>query len=405
MRRLPLCLCLCVILADAALAGENGNGKTLPELAPDPQVTAILEKLGDNEYAQLPPAKITGEFNDLAKGFRLDQRGPGIRNFCMKMPYAPDRKRAFYAGGNHGTPHKLNDIWEFDLAANTWVLLSPPDLNLRRGVKTNKFKTVDGVYMSEGGKIAVGGHTFSGFTYDPVSRRVLWYHKHMGPREGGYMGPYLWAFEPNTRTWEHVKTRQPWPKYDPGSAFDYVPKLGKCVWSNNRTSAAVWTYDHASKSWASLGAKGGLDDCARMSAQKVYDSRRDLLICHGGHSDYTSEYSFATRTWKKTAVCDKDHTNAPKGADKLTLFAYDSVNAVVLLCDNMGGYIWIYDPDTKKWTRTAPKNSQPDRRCTRGIHKGNKFLPLGFFDSARNALVTNDGGKVTWVYRYKRAGK
>jgi hypothetical protein len=413
MRALPVCIV--VMLVNAALAGENGGKelKVLPELPPDAKVMSILEKLGDNEYAQLPPARITGEFNALARKFKLHERGPGQRDYCLKMPWAPDRKRAFYAGGNHGAPHKLNDLWEYDLPSNTWVLLSPPDFDgSNRKAHMDQLVFKDGAVKTKSGKLLVGGHTFSGFTYDPELRLLLWYHKRVSPsrlfpknpeyEKAYFNGPYLWGFDPYARNWQHIRTKPPFARYDPGSAFNYVSKLKKCVWNNNRRSPGLWSYEHASRSWKKMPARGGAGQSPKMSAQIVYDPKRDILIAHGGHSSYTSEFSFANMSWKKTATVDKENKVAPRGADKLSTFAYDAVNGVVLLCDNLGGYIWVYDPDAKKWTRATPKNSKPDARRTAGIKKGRKFTPQGFFDPLRNALVLSGGGRKVWVYRYKR---
>jgi hypothetical protein len=44
------------------------------------------------------------------------------------MVWAPERKRALYCGANHGVPHRLNDVWEFDLPSLSWVMLYAPDL-------------------------------------------------------------------------------------------------------------------------------------------------------------------------------------------------------------------------------------------------------------------------------------
>ncbi len=381
-----------------------------PVLPADPEVVRILDELGDNSYAKLPPANIHGEFNAMARQLRLHERGPGSRDYCLKMPWSPDRKRALYAGGNHGAPHKINDVWEYDLDSNTWVLLSNPDYNARRGQgKPEQLTYRDGVLMTRNGNLVVGGHTFSGFTYDAKARLLLWYHKTMTPKTADrpepdklYKGPMLWAFDPYARKWQHIRTNEPWPRYDPGSALNYLPHLGKSLWSNNRTSSQLWLYDHAARSWEKLPAKGEYGQWPRMSSQKVYDPANNVLVAHGGHSNYTSEYSFADGTWRQTVEANKEQTNAPYGADKLSAFVYDSVNGVCLLSDNLGGYMWVYDAKADKWERLTPENSRPDYRGTSGIQKGQKLAPMGFFHPDRNVLVLSDGGKEVWVYRYKR---
>lgn len=147
-----------------------------PALTPDPEVTKILDGLGDNSLAVLPSTKVTGEFNDLARLFQLDKRGPGGRDFTIKMVWAPERRRALFCGANHGTPHRLNDCWEFDLAANTWQLLYAPDFNDGRNARQFNSKVIlkDGVIQTEGGGPVHAAHTWWQFTYDPVRKRALW---------------------------------------------------------------------------------------------------------------------------------------------------------------------------------------------------------------------------------------
>ena len=69
-----------------------------------------------------------GDFNDTARRYNLHKTGPLARDFTLKMVWAPERKRVLFCGANHGVPHRLNDVWEFDLAALTWVMLYAPDL-------------------------------------------------------------------------------------------------------------------------------------------------------------------------------------------------------------------------------------------------------------------------------------
>jgi hypothetical protein len=153
-----------------------GAEKIEPALMPDPEVTRILDGLGDNSLAVLPTTKVAGEFNDLARLFQLDQRGPGGRDFTIKMIWAPERRRALFCGANHGSPHRLNDCWEFDLAANTWQLLYPPDYNDGRNALQFNSKVIlkDGVIQTERGGPVHVAHTWWQFTYDPVRKRALW---------------------------------------------------------------------------------------------------------------------------------------------------------------------------------------------------------------------------------------
>ena len=91
----------------------------------DPAIVAQLKALQPGQSLRLPRVRVVG---DGVERYREWYRnGPGQRDYCNKMPYAADRGTALYAGGNHGGPHRLNDVWEFHLGSNTWHLLYGPD--------------------------------------------------------------------------------------------------------------------------------------------------------------------------------------------------------------------------------------------------------------------------------------
>ena len=98
------------------------------KLEPKPAVVEKLAELEPNAGALLGKADVLGEFNDTARKFDLHKTGPRGRDFTNKMCWAPDRKRALFCGANHRVPHRLNDVWEFDLPSLSWVMLYAPDL-------------------------------------------------------------------------------------------------------------------------------------------------------------------------------------------------------------------------------------------------------------------------------------
>lgn len=110
----------------------------LPSLEPNPKVTEVLAALGDNSSAILTGLKTVGEWNKLNRDHYMDKRGPVGRDYTIKAVWMPDRKRAFFCGGNHGAPHRVNDAWEFDLPSHTWVQLFAPDADRGRGVTVVK---------------------------------------------------------------------------------------------------------------------------------------------------------------------------------------------------------------------------------------------------------------------------
>ncbi|MBL8483135.1 MAG: hypothetical protein JNJ60_13125, partial [Rhodocyclaceae bacterium] len=136
--------------------------------------------------------------------------GPGRRDFSNKMAYAPDRGSALYCGANHGSPHRLNDVWEFHLLSNTWRMLVAPghdatvlrallntEQKLREALVTGRdpdknraeldklgaqirdwYRNVDvkNGYLEDtvnGGPVEPS-HTWDGVTYDEATRRLYW---------------------------------------------------------------------------------------------------------------------------------------------------------------------------------------------------------------------------------------
>lgn len=93
----------------------------------------------------------------------MQETGPTGRDFTIKMAWMPDRKRAFFCGANHGSPHRLNDAWEYDLASNAWVLLYTPDYNDRGPITEYDKATLvlnDGWLRTRKGGPAHPGHTW-----------------------------------------------------------------------------------------------------------------------------------------------------------------------------------------------------------------------------------------------------
>ena len=147
----------------------SATDSTEPALEPDTAVLAKLEALGDNSCCILDGTRIIEDLGDFAKGWhRMKETGPTGRDFTIKMVWMPDRKRAFFCGANHNSPHRFNDAWEYDLASNTWVLLYTPDYNDRGPITDDDKQTLvlqDGWLRTKKGGPAHPAHT-------PGTRRI-----------------------------------------------------------------------------------------------------------------------------------------------------------------------------------------------------------------------------------------
>jgi hypothetical protein len=129
LSRIHVSLAAVAIFCCAARGGEDGRAqgpKVTPELKPDAALVEKIADLPENTWLKLPPVKTAGDLSGLKPGQGYHRWGPLPRDYCNKMVWAPDRKRALYCGGGHNFDPG-NDVWEYDLAANTWACLYAAD--------------------------------------------------------------------------------------------------------------------------------------------------------------------------------------------------------------------------------------------------------------------------------------
>ncbi len=402
---------LTVIVGSIFLGGVSASEKTAvePALPPDAKVTEILNGLGDNSSAVLPPIKTVGEWNAITKQFDMEHTGPVGRDYTNKAVWMPDRNRAFYCGANHGAPHRLDDAWEYDLASNTWVLLFAPDANNATGVMEIKEETIPGttekvkfVQTNRGGPTHYG-HTWWAFCYDPGMKAALWMNVGIGDRfanyieqtthskEGIYEGPPMWSFKPYEKQWKLVLSPKPFPQVPYAAQMEYVSDLGGpvCV-SGGWSGKGTWLYNHATNSWKQLKA---LSNEPIYESLMAYDSENKVLVAQEPEKS-TLQFDIHENKWQKVLDPGKDSADAPEGMDARSTMYYDSGNGVCLLFhQDTPDVMWSYSAKDKKWT----KNKVSGPPCPPG-------RTISYFDSARNVFVVNKAS-TTWVYRFKKETK
>ncbi len=419
-------LSLCMGLASCG-ENESSAGKKSPKIEPpavnkvepvlpaDPKVTGILNGLGENSSALLSPIKTAGEFNDVARSYNMQKSGPVSRDYCNKMVWAPDRKRALYCGANHGAPHRLNDAWEYDLPSNTWVLLFAPDANRdvsQAAIKEYEVKLADGkvakykVLCTRRGGPFDPCHTWWGLTYDPGMKAMLWMNtvsflRRDALRKLGVSakdlapGPPLWAFYPYEKKWRRVITGKPFPGAMQGGSMEHVPELGGSVWYGNQWNwSGMWVYQYRTNSWKDLKPNGisrPYGNKAFPSSEPVtcYDSENKAIVAQRSRTTY--HYDVAANKWGVALSKPKESSEVPDGLDHKSILAYDSAGKVCVLLT--GKQLWTYKTAEKKWTKVTPKGPGP---------VGGRFM--GYYDPERNVFVVNAGSK-TWVYRHKKAAE
>ena len=368
---------------------------------------AKLADLKPGHGAVLGEAEVVGEFNEVAKHWRLHETGPRGRDFTIKMAWAPERRTALFCGANHGVPHRLNDVWEFDLAAMRWTMLYAPDnprsyTGLGKDYSDVVFK--DGLLQTKRGGPAVIAHSWWGLTYDPAARELLlmntWVTKKKeavellgGDPEQLYTGPPLWAFSPERKAWRPIKTEDPRPRPIFGGLLEYIPTLKGTMWhANNWQMRASWLYDLPSNSWRNLEANGGdaksfEEGAARPEQVGYYDPKRDALILQR-HKE-TFHYDVAKNTWAKVLSRDKEAEDVPFGHDAYSPMYLDPSSGHGLLVEFKTDALWSYDPDATRWTKLEPAGDPiPESRKR-----------LAYFDLARGVFVIIKDTTV-WAFKY-----
>ena len=377
-----------------------------PKLAPNESVLLKLKELKPNHGVLLGKVSVHGDFNDVARNFNLHKSGPMGRDFSIKMVWAPDRQRALFCGANHGVPHRLNDVWEFDLTSFAWIMLYAPDNNRDYTGLGKDFSDVlfkNGVLVTKRGGPAVIGHTWWGLAYDPKAKCILFMNtwvtnlkktvEQLGKDSSEiYPGPPLWSFNPATKEWKMHLVPKPFPIAPFGGMLEYIPELNGTIWhTNNWQMQATWLFEYKSNSWRNLEAnKGG--DFAKAAAEPeqvgYYDPKRKIIVAHRHKA--TSHFDPQKNVWQKFVDADKDATDVPYGHDAYAPMVYDSKSGHGLLVELRTRILWSYDPDAKKWSKLIPEGD--------AIPEGNK--PVIYFDPIHNVLVYIQGTNV-WAYRYK----
>jgi hypothetical protein len=417
--RLLVAMLLMLLSLDAARGATAMPAKVEPELAPNADLLAKIAALPDNTWMKLPPLKTTGDMGVLNKDPDYKYCGPMVRDYCNKMVWAPDRKRAMYCGGGHNV-NPYNDVWEYDLASNTWVCLYGADPAVpnfapekeAEGVAWYKEHAVikDGVVRTPRGGPLRALHTWWSLCYDSDQKRMLFMESHKGlgfvntallakahnldPKDpllrvyGSVAGEAsLFSFYAQTREWKEVLTKV--PKANETSCLEYLPESKAIWWLSGKT----YTYDASNKQWKTmLNSK----DEPERDAETAYDPESKKVVATVGLKTWV--YSCDTERWTLA------QENAPDGAHSgYATFCYDSVAKKFVLYTftatkdkpfpDAGARLWLYDVKENKWTDPAPRGE-----CSKAL------LVAGYYDPERNVTVIYNA-RETWVYRCKRAAK
>jgi hypothetical protein len=351
------------------------EGQVSPALQADQAVLDIINNLGDNEGAFLPGFTVTDMFGGegLAVFSSFATSGPGIRHYCNKWPYSKSRSRALYCGGNHGVPHLLNDVWEYDLASNTWVMIHKPD---------------NGVHPC---------HTWWGVTYNQKTDDLYWMAAASNTMTWTWplvaSGVPLAVYDPYAQNgWGTIPNTSPNPN-DGGNGvsqagiLEYIPGRDIVVWyGTDAYPDGMWSYNPNTNQWTELISKyevgGYCDSCPGMSAVANYDRHSDVLVVFDGSEIYA--YSFTANSWQKKG------SSTFSGLASSSALAYDPIHNIHLHFKN--GQISTYH---------YPTNTVQDITPTGQTLTSD--MAMCYYDEKYNVFVFYDnifGNNPHYVYRY-----
>jgi RNA polymerase sigma factor (sigma-70 family) len=387
------------------LAAGGGSGFPV-NLAPDPEVLRILDSLEAGQSAYLPPVRTAGDLNAVARKYGLDRTGPCGRNYTVKMVWMPDRRRAVFTGANHRIPHRLNDVWEYDLPSNTWVCLyGPDDIGTKQGWR--RVRLVNGVPRTPRGGPAVVGNGEWQVTYAPELKAMLFnstWSIHSKEIRQKYVSksehkPPLWLFRPETRKWEPVRCPQPAPGAGHAIYIDYLPAVARVAWvDSGHGETGMWLYDPVTNEFEKLRSGEGFKprndpNVPPSDGVAAYcPAKKILIVCsRGKEGALTAHFDVENRKWTRAA----SGPQVPAGHMSFTPCGYDTVGKVMLLYDQRDGTFWNYAPEKRKWEKIAARGPTPPPGPVKVI---------GYYDEARNAFVLCQREKV-WVYRHRRASR
>lgn len=401
MRRLLLLVVLC---SSSWLVAADPQ-QIEPALTPNAEVVAKLKALPAGHAVVLGKAAVVGDFNETAKHWELDKTGPKGRDFTIKMVWAPERQRALFCGANHGVPHRINDVWEFDLGALTWAMLYAPD-NARDytllGKDYSDVEFKDGILITKRGGPAIIAHTWWGLTYDPELKSLLFMNTWVTNEKkavelvGGnpaelYAGPPLWSFSPSTRQWKMHKTAPPYPRAIFGGLLEYVPELEGSIWhANNWQMHGTWRFDAGQNAWSKLAANTAGNDFEKQAPEPeqvgYYDPKLKRVIVQRQRN--TFEFDPVAVEWKRVATGTEE--SAPFGHDAYAPMYRDPASGHGLCIEFKTDTLWDYNPDKHTWTKLSFQGDP--------LPAGNKRL--AYADPAYNVFVVIQGTTV-WAYRYQ----
>lgn len=418
----------------------------------DAPLAAQIASLRSGDSLLLPAVKVEGNLTI----YEMDKRGPANRDYCNKMAYAPERQTALYAGGNHASPHRMNDVWEYHLGSNSWHLLYAPDggnagkhkgayfLTSRTLVKkpdtplddkqkasieayrewwTENVALRDGHLATKKGGPIMPAHTWDAFCYDAAAGRLLW---GMGANPAAQVSTHayftgrsvaeiekeidpnntpMWMFDPVRKRWLHYRIAGKRAALrGMGATMVYLSDRKESLWyvaAQNVSPHAfeMWMFDAVGDKWTELRPNDGksISELAlKEKAAPMSEQQCAYSPKHEAvvavHHHDTFVYEVAGNRWSMVVTDERIY-----GHDARSVFAYDPRSDQFLLAfppDGRGKEMRLaaFSLETKRWKMIEPRGDR--------IPATKYGSYMGYFDSHHGVFVVQ--GRTSnrmWIFR------
>ncbi len=351
-----------------------------PKLSKDSDVLALINSLKENQSVRLPSFSVVDVYD--GEGLRVDATfttmGPRVRDFSPKWVYSNSRERGIYTGANHGVPHKYNDVWEYDLVANTWVMLHKPDNN-------------------------VSPHTWWAMTYDQKQERLYWYYRN--DRTDNFSNwpllnsatPPMVVYDPYAQNgWVAAVTPKSGPipgNANNAAAMEYIPSRDITIlYAAEWNGLGMWQFNANDNSWSqmlTLKETYHNSSALRSNGFMQYDEKNDVLV--GWHLGTIYLFDFAANQWR--IAKELSGTNFDGQHNGNSGGAYDTKNGVHLMFNGTNCTLYIYNAKDNSLTHVTPFGPLPS--------PAPKITALFYHKSLNVFVFYTRGEKEMIVYRYK----
>jgi hypothetical protein len=308
-------------------------------------------------------------------------RRPNTDRVWGTAVYSPDHDTIMHWCGGHSS-HCGTEVVRYHPGVDRWSLATASEQPLEMTYTNDQ---VPGQWSFQR-RPWMTGHTYRGYAYDPVLKKMLFSGK----------GERTYIFDPASGDWEKQTVPNP---FDGGM---YMVNLcstphGVVAWSfllTDRLSTGLWRMDATSLTWKLLPLNGKLPPSSSDQHGAAYDSKRDRLLCFSGternSGGEVTAYAFKTGEAKPLS---------PQGKEKAALPSRETVYVpeadMVLIEAQVEGKRWlVYDCAKNSWR--SVKFAGPDLI---GNQVFNNSLGL-MYDPHRKLVWILGQRSEVWVLRF-----